>query len=92
MSANSTQVIKFAFDKIPIGEKDGSNLVFEAPEQFITETLQIYLSGLHLDRGIDYFVDVDNKTFTIILMPSDPTRLNVPPLQDEKFSMNYVKR
>ena len=91
MSGVSTQVIDFAFDVTPIGDKNCVNLEFQAPEEFVPETLQIFLSGIHLDRGKDYAVQPDNRTFIILLEPNDPTRLNKAPFGDEKLSMNYVR-
>ena len=91
MSANSSQVIDFAYGVTPEGSQNGINLTFKAPEKFLPETLQVFLSSLKLTRGRDFDVQSDNETFVIILDPNDPTRLNVPPLQFEKFELNYVR-
>lgn len=89
--AVASQVITFATNRPPIGMKNGVNLVFEAPEDFDPDTLQIFLSGLFLDLGLDYTIANDNKTFTIVLEPSDPSRLNVAPMQNESFRLNYIR-
>ena len=91
MSGVSQQVIQFAINETPIGNKDGVNLVFQATEEFAEGTLQVFLSGINLDVGDDFEIGNDNKTFTIKLNPNDPTKLNVPPLQFESFRINYVK-
>lgn len=90
MSATSTQVIDPAIGVSPIGLRNGVNLIFRAPEKFRPETLQVFLSGLYLTSE-DFKIETDNETFIIVLEPSDPTRLNVPPLQYENFRLNYVK-
>jgi hypothetical protein len=90
MSANSNQVIKFANSIVPVGVKNGVNLEFKAPEKFLPDSLQVFLSCGNLDKGLDFLVEPDGETFLIVLEPSDPTRLNVPPLQYESFRINYI--
>jgi len=90
MSGVSTQIIRFATNQLPVGIKNGANLVFEAPTEFDPATLQVFLSGLSLIIGNDFIIASDHKTITIVLEPNDPTRLNVAPLQNEPFRLSYV--
>lgn len=91
MSGVAQQAIFFATGVAPVGSKNGNNLIFEAPDVFDPETLQVFLSGLFLSLGLDYTIENDNKTFTIVIEPNDPDRLNKAPLQNEPFRLNYVK-
>ena len=75
----------------PIGAKNGVNLTFVSPDEFLPGTLQVYLSGLFLDKILDFTVMPDNKTFKIVLAPNSPTRLNVPPLQNEPLNISYMR-
>jgi len=83
-------IIEFRKNIIPIGNKNGINLSFQAPEEFDPNTVEVFLSGLFLNKTLDFTIKPDNKTFIIVLEPNDPTRLNVPPLQDESLRINYI--
>lgn len=91
MSVTSAQAIKFFTGIVPTGIKNGVNLEFKAPEKFLPDSLQVFLSSGSLDRDLDFQVKSDGETFLIVLEPSDPTRLNVPPLQYESFRINYIR-
>jgi len=84
------QVVIFKKHILPIGDKDGVNLEFESPERFNPDTLEIFLSGLFLDKNTDFEILPGDQKFRILLEPNEPTRLNCPPLQGEPFTMNYT--
>ena len=84
------EIIEFRKNIIPIGSKNGINLSFQALEKFDPDTIEVFLSGLFLSKNLDFIIQPDNKTFKIVLEPNDPTRLNVPPLQDESLRINYI--
>jgi len=86
----SQQVIIRKTNVDPIGSKNGVNLVFEAPDVFDPGSLEVYLSGLFLDRDEDFEVKSDNKTVEIKVDPTNPVRLNCPPQQFEPLKFNYV--
>lgn len=49
---------KYKVEQSLLGAKDGANLVFVTPTDFLEETIQVYLNGIRLCRGVggDYTV------------------------------------
>ena len=77
---------------IPDGQKNNQNLIFNLPngEKFVSGTLEVYLSHLHLDT--DQFIPHADRTgFTLVLEPNNRWKLNCPPLQDESLTINYLQ-
>lgn len=74
----------------PSGLKNNQNLAYQTENEFIPGSLKVYLSGLRL-ANVDFTTGVDNKSFTLILNPNDPDRLNCPPQQDETLIIDYLK-
>lgn len=77
---------------VPEGNKNNQNLDFTLPngEKFVSGTLEVYLSHLHLDT--DQFIPYpDNTGFTIVIEPQDRWKLNCPPLQGESLTINYLQ-
>ena len=89
MESVSDQIIIFHSES-PIGDKNGTNLVFTTTYKFDPTSLEVFLSGIKQDRILD-FVITGEKEFTIVLKPNDPTRLNVAPCQGEPFSVKYIR-
>ena len=89
--AISEQVLLFRKHIQPSGDQDGVNTVFQAPERFDPETIELFLSGNFLRKDIDFEVLPGNRKVKILLDPNDATRLSVPPLQDEPLVMNYLR-
>ena len=79
----------------PIGNRNGINLEFETTEEFINDSLEVYLSGDKLNGtgdDKDFIETTDRKGFIIILDPSKAHMLNCAPLQDEALEVKYLKR
>lgn len=84
-------------NEIPGGVKNRVNLLFTTAFEFIPGTLEVYLSGLHLngdqsDPDRDFNVNGTNDGFTLILAPNKPFGLNCPPFKNEPLYVNYRKR
>lgn len=88
LSLNGIPVI----GEIPGGLKNCVNLVFTTSFEFIPGTLQVFLSGLRLESGVDYTEAVNNQGFTILIDASNRSRLNKPPLDSESFTVNYSRK
>lgn len=85
----------------PTGAKNNVNLTYILSEEFIPETLEVFLGGSQLngdptdpDRDFDIINTGPNtnKGFTIRLDAEQGHRLNCPPQQDESLYCNYSKR
>jgi hypothetical protein len=85
----------------PAGVKNNVNLIYTTADEFIPETLEVFLSGIKLngdqtDPDRDYTITTvganANKEFTIELNPANQHRLNQPPQQNEALYVNYGKR
>jgi hypothetical protein len=84
-------------NEVPVGLRNGQNLVYTTAAEFIVGTLEVFLSGLKLngnpaDADRDYDVAVTNDGFTILLAPNKSYRLNKAPKQNEGLLVNYRKR
>lgn len=84
-------------NEIPIGAKNGVNLIFNTANEFIPGTLKVVLSGLTLngnqaDSERDFTVNGTNDGFTINLDGNKSWRLNSPPKQREELIVHYAKR
>lgn len=88
-------------NEIPSGAKNRVNLVYETADEFVPNTLEVFLSGLKLngvqtDPERDYTVTTVGplafKQFTIVLAPGSAHRLNKAPYQDEPLLVSYGKR
>ncbi len=90
MGAVANQVIDRKTNVLPIGSKNGVNLSYQTPDKFDPLSLEVFLSGLFLQRDVDYEVQPDNKSFEILVNPAISERLNSPPQQFESFLLNYV--
>lgn len=86
---------------IPAGLKNRVNIEYIVSDEFIPETLTVYLSDGKLngnqsdpDRDFDIISTGSNKNkgFTLRLDPSKGHRLNDAPHQDESLECNYSKR
>jgi hypothetical protein len=75
----------------PTGVMNGVNTSFTTEETFVVGTLLVYLSGLRLTPGTDYEEMEDGTGFTILIDPNDANRLKVAPLQNESFTVTYLK-
>lgn len=89
------------FNITPTGDKDRVNLTYTVVDEFIPETLVVYLSGdkLNGDQGdVDRDFDIittgpnANKGFTLRLDPEQGHRLNDAPHDDEGLCCSYAKR
>ena len=85
----------------PTGLKDSINLTYVTDNEFIPETLEVFLSGIKLngdpsDPERDYdIISVGantNKGFVLRVETNNPIRLNTPPFQYEPLYVNYGKR
>lgn len=76
------------YGESPLGAKDNVNLTYQTSSPFIPGSLAVYLSGDRI-RNDDFTPGLDNQSFTLILNPYDPTRLNAPPQQDESLVIDY---
>lgn len=81
----------------PVGLKNGVNLDYTLPnsETFLDGTLEVYLSGIHLngdqdDPDRDFDLYTDNTGFTILIDPSQGHRLNAPPQCLESLTISYM--
>lgn len=103
MSSLQTKIRKTGrvYCVIPVGVKDGVNLVYQFPDEFLPETLEVFLGGLKLngdqsDPDRDYTVTTTGpnafKEITIEIDPSEPHRLNVAPCPNEELCANYDKK
>lgn len=83
-------------NELPTGTKNSINLTFITASEFIPATLEVFLSGVHMNPGTDFDIISTgpnaNKSFILKLAPNDANRLNVPPFQDEPLTVNYGKR
>lgn len=77
---------------VPTGTRDGVNISYVTPHEFIPNTLVVYLGGDALTRDADFVEHLDHHGFDIIVAPEDTWRLNAPPLQGEDLVANYAKR
>jgi len=84
-----------------IGLKNNVNLVYELPDEFIPDTLEVMLEGITLnsnqsDPTRDVTITVTGpgafKEFTIVLQPDVPNALNQPPCQGESLLVAYQTR
>ena len=75
----------------PIGVKNNVNLTYTLPGLDVASpgSLRVILSCLRLSPD-SYILSVDGRTFTIVLDPEDPTKLNCPPQQDEPLKIDYT--
>lgn len=81
----------FVKGEIPTGDIDCSNLDFETSCEFIPSTLEVFIDGVQKQRGVDYSVNVNNKSFTFILQADNGNGLNSPPESTEVVTVNYIK-
>jgi hypothetical protein len=84
-------------NEIPSGLKNRVNLTYRTSFEFVSGTLEVFLSGLtlngnQLDPERDFSVHPDNKGFTIVINAGKASALNCPPRQDEPLFVNYRKR
>jgi hypothetical protein len=78
-------------DVVPVGDKNNVNLTYMLPgtERAAPGTLEVWLSCLKLQSD-SFIVAADGHSFTIVLNPDDPLKLNCPPQQFEPLSVNYL--
>ncbi|HHE40907.1 MAG TPA: hypothetical protein ENL10_05340 [Candidatus Cloacimonetes bacterium] len=84
-------------NEVPIGFKNSVNLIFSTVYEFVSGSLEVYLScnklnGNQSDPRRDFDVLPNNMGFVFRLDSNDPNRLNVPPFQDEPLICSYSKR
>lgn len=83
-------------NEIPTGDQNNINLTYTTSNEFLPDSLEVYLSGLKLVPGLDFDIITTgpntNKGFVIKLDPNDSIRLNCPPQQGEPLTVNYEKR
>jgi len=80
----------FVFNEIPSEPKNCSNINFTTQQEFISDTIEVFIDGKKLDSS-DFTVGIDNQSFSLIIDPSDRNGLTKPPSSDEIISVNYIK-
>jgi hypothetical protein len=83
--------------ELALGVKNCVNVSFTTTHEFIPGSLQVILSsidlnGIQTDPNRDFDVHPDNKSFTLLLDPTKPYRLNAPPRCGETLFVRYNKR
>jgi len=78
-------------DKIPTGDKNNVNLTYTLPDGDAAApgTLEVHLSCLKVQPE-SILLSGDGKSFSFILDPEDPNKLNSPPQQYEPLTVNYL--
>ena len=79
----------FIFNEIPLGSLDCQNVTFTTANVFDPETLKIRLDGVTLDP-VQYIIDPGNQSFELVISPSDPKHLNMPPSNEETLRVDYL--
>lgn len=75
-----------------IGIKNNINLVFLTTYKFIPGTLEVFLGGSKLTKGINFdFIELANHQSFEIKLHNSPDRLKVPPFYDEDLVVNYLR-
>lgn len=90
---NCNEVItadRIVLNEIPTGDLNCSNLDFVTNNEFLSDTIEVFLDGRKLDT-VDYTVGLDNQSFTLVLDPNNNNSLNKPPRYNEIISVNYIK-
>lgn len=59
---------QFRFNETPGGVVDGVNQTFTTSLQYTAGTLMVYLDGLRMERGVDWF-EVNSTTFQFTFVP-----------------------
>lgn len=75
--------------EVPTGLMNGVNLAYTTAEVFEPSTLKVLIDGHRLDP-LDYIIGADNKSFTLIIQPANPNRLNQPPQDTEEVRVDYI--
>lgn len=82
---------KYKVEQELLGTKDGVNLVFVSPSDFLEETIQLYLNGVRLCRGVggDYNVSESGGAGTGF----DTVTLDasLAPLSGENLFADYIE-
>ena len=75
---------------IPIGLKNNVNLVYTLPDvdRASPGTLEVWLSCVKLTPD-SFVLAPDFRSFTVVLDPLDPFKLNCPPQQNEPLFVDY---
>ena len=78
-------------DVVPVGLKNNVNLTYTLPgvETAVPNTLEVWLSCIKLQSD-SFVLAPDGRSFTIVLEPNNPWKLNCPPQQNEPLSINYL--
>ena len=81
----------FKNSQIPVGDKNNVNLTYTLPGTDVAApgSLKVWLSCLRLQPD-SYVLAADGRSFTIVLDPEDPDKLNCPPQQFEPLSIDYL--
>lgn len=84
LPSNSSRI----FNEIPDGELNCVNLDFSTSQRFDPNSLIVRLDGIVLEP-IQYSVGVDEKSFSLIVDPSNPKALNEAPRSEESLRIDY---
>lgn len=74
----STSSGSFVFGETPIGAVNGSNATFTTAQNFVAESVQVFINGVSQTNGVDYTTS-GSTTIT----------MNVSPVSGDYIRVNY---